>query len=90
MTRHIISDSLMRSRRQKYSGEGARAQKTPGPLHPGNSITLGTEKLVAIVVVIMGRAAACAGVVQCNVRFLGERWAEEVAGAVSRSFLPVS
>ena len=45
--------------------------KTPGPLHPVNSVTLGTEALVANVVSSMGRTAACAGVVQCNVRFEG-------------------
>ena len=45
--------------------------ETPGPLHPVNSVTLGTETLVANVVSGMGRTAACPGVVQCNVRFGG-------------------
>jgi len=55
----------------KDSSITVKVTETPGPHHPVNSVTLGTETLVANVVSGMGWTAACAGVVQCNVRFGG-------------------
>ena len=65
-------DSSITVKAKKIWGRCA-CTETPGPLHPVNSVivTLGTEALVANVESGMGRTAACADVVQCNVRFGG-------------------